>query len=156
MSRAADHRGFDSSIIGDGSKSVGSVLVDETTHRSVEGIFEWGEQRDLELKGKTEKVPAWIVAGVAAEVPMLAGAVDIATELPENVNSVLWIRRRKDTLAMGNITGAMVGGLFLGLVEVLSVGYLTSSYRDAVAFPLSRCRDARGARGVPRVPRRLV
>ena len=27
-------------------------------------------------------------------------------------------------------------GLFLGFVEVLSVGYLTSSYRDAVAFAL--------------------
>jgi len=37
---------------------------------------------------------------------------------------------------MGNITGAMVGGLFLGFVEVLTVGYLTSSYRDAVAFAL--------------------
>jgi len=37
---------------------------------------------------------------------------------------------------MGNITGAMVGGFFLGFVEVLSVGYLTSSYRDAVAFAL--------------------
>jgi cation:H+ antiporter len=34
--------------------------------------------------------------------------VPIATELPEKVNSVLWIRRCKDTLAFGNITGAMV------------------------------------------------
>ena len=34
--------------------------------------------------------------------------VPIATELPEKVNSVLWIRRRKDTLAFGNLTGAMV------------------------------------------------
>jgi cation:H+ antiporter len=32
----------------------------------------------------------------------------IATELPEKFNSVLWIRARKDTLALGNITGAMV------------------------------------------------
>ena len=32
----------------------------------------------------------------------------IATELPEKFNSVLWIRSRKDTLALGNITGAMV------------------------------------------------
>ncbi len=31
-----------------------------------------------------------------------------ATELPEKFNSVLWIRQRKDTLALGNITGAMV------------------------------------------------
>jgi cation:H+ antiporter len=32
----------------------------------------------------------------------------VATELPEKFNSVLWIRRRKDTLALGNMTGAMV------------------------------------------------
>ncbi|MHB1301743.1 MAG: sodium:calcium antiporter, partial [Burkholderiales bacterium] len=32
----------------------------------------------------------------------------IATELPEKVNSILWARRGKDTLAFGNITGAMV------------------------------------------------
>ena len=32
----------------------------------------------------------------------------IATELPEKFNSVLWVRQGKDTLAMGNITGAMV------------------------------------------------
>lgn len=32
----------------------------------------------------------------------------IATELPEKFNSLLWVRNRKDTLAMGNITGAMV------------------------------------------------
>ena len=32
----------------------------------------------------------------------------IATELPEKFNSVIWVRRRKDTLALGNLTGAMV------------------------------------------------
>ena len=32
----------------------------------------------------------------------------IATELPEKFNSILWVRQNKDTLAMGNITGAMV------------------------------------------------
>jgi cation:H+ antiporter len=32
----------------------------------------------------------------------------LATELPEKFNSVIWIRQRKDTLAMGNISGAMV------------------------------------------------
>ncbi len=34
--------------------------------------------------------------------------VPVATELPEKINSILWIRRHKDTLAFGNITGAMV------------------------------------------------
>lgn len=32
----------------------------------------------------------------------------VATELPEKFNSIVWIRNGKDTLAMGNITGAMV------------------------------------------------
>lgn len=32
----------------------------------------------------------------------------IATELPEKFNSIIWIRGKKDTLALGNITGAMV------------------------------------------------
>ncbi|MBC7997556.1 MAG: sodium:calcium antiporter [Leptolyngbya sp.] len=32
----------------------------------------------------------------------------IATELPEKINSVLWARQSKDTLALGNITGALV------------------------------------------------
>lgn len=34
--------------------------------------------------------------------------IPIATELPEKINSILWIRKGKDTLAFGNITGAMV------------------------------------------------
>ena len=32
----------------------------------------------------------------------------IATELPEKLNSVLWVSHGKDALALGNITGAMV------------------------------------------------
>jgi cation:H+ antiporter len=32
----------------------------------------------------------------------------IATELPETFNSIIWIAQRKDTLAVANITGAMV------------------------------------------------
>lgn len=35
---------------------------------------------------------------------------------------------------LGNVTGAMVGGLILGVLEVLGAGYLASSYRDAFAF----------------------
>ncbi len=34
--------------------------------------------------------------------------IPIATELPEKFNSILWVRRHKDTMAFGNITGAMV------------------------------------------------
>lgn len=43
-------------------------------------------------------IPALVLALIIAPV---------ATELPEKFNSVLWVRAGKDTLAMGNITGAM-------------------------------------------------
>jgi cation:H+ antiporter len=49
--------------------------------------------------------------GEKAGIPPLAFSLlvaPVATELPEKFNSVLWIRRGKDTLAMGNMTGAMV------------------------------------------------
>lgn len=32
----------------------------------------------------------------------------VATEMPEKFNSVIWLSQRKDTIALGNITGAMV------------------------------------------------
>lgn len=34
--------------------------------------------------------------------------VPVATELPEKFNSIIWMSRGKDTMAVGNITGAMV------------------------------------------------
>jgi cation:H+ antiporter len=44
-------------------------------------------------------LPAGLIALVLAP---------LATELPEKFNSVIWVRGNKDTLALGNITGAMV------------------------------------------------
>jgi len=44
-------------------------------------------------------IPAFVLSLIIAP---------IATELPEKFNSVIWISREKDTLALGNITGAMV------------------------------------------------
>jgi len=35
---------------------------------------------------------------------------------------------------MGSVTGAVIGAFVLGAVETLSVAYVSSSYRDAVAF----------------------
>jgi cation:H+ antiporter len=42
------------------------------------------------------------------EVLLTLVVAPIATELPEKFNSIIWVRQGKDTLAMGNITGAMV------------------------------------------------
>ncbi|MCX5738957.1 MAG: branched-chain amino acid ABC transporter permease [Proteobacteria bacterium] len=35
---------------------------------------------------------------------------------------------------IGSVPGAMVGGLLLGVIETLVTGYLSSTYRDAIAF----------------------
>jgi cation:H+ antiporter len=82
----------------------------------------------------------------------------LATELPEKFNSVIWIRRRKDTLAMGNMTGAMVfqasfpvtvgllftdwqlhgTALFAALVALAAGGvlWLTLRFRKRLSAPL--------------------
>ncbi|HET7480618.1 MAG TPA: hypothetical protein VFJ72_14015 [Rubrobacteraceae bacterium] len=44
-------------------------------------------------------LPAGLIALVLAP---------LATELPEKFNSIFWVRDGKDTLAMGNVTGAMI------------------------------------------------
>jgi cation:H+ antiporter len=54
----------------------------------------------------TEVVTVAEALGISALVLSLVLA-PLATELPEKLNSVLWMRRDKDTLAVGNITGAM-------------------------------------------------
>jgi cation:H+ antiporter len=53
----------------------------------------------VEHTAKVAGLPAGLVALVLAP---------LATELPEKINSVIWVRDGKDTLALGNITGAMV------------------------------------------------
>ncbi|SNR68389.1 branched-chain amino acid transport system permease protein [Humidesulfovibrio mexicanus] len=35
---------------------------------------------------------------------------------------------------IGNITGAMLGGLLIGMIEVLAAGYISSEYKDVFAF----------------------
>jgi cation:H+ antiporter len=49
----------------------------------------------------------------------------LATELPETLNSVIWIRQGKDTLALGNITGALV----LQSMPLVAFGMLSTDWR---------------------------
>lgn len=58
--------------------------------------------------------------------------VPVATELPEKINSILWIRQSRDTLAFGNITGAMV---FQGtLLPAIGIMLTPWEPRPEVAF----------------------
>jgi cation:H+ antiporter len=49
----------------------------------------------------------------------------LATELPEALNSVIWVRQGKDTLALGNVTGAMV----IQSMPLVAFGMLTTGWR---------------------------
>lgn len=59
----------------------------------------WIFVRSLSVVALASGVSALVLATIIAP---------IATELPEKLNSIIWLRRRKDTLAIGNISGAMV------------------------------------------------
>jgi cation:H+ antiporter len=69
--------------------------------------------------------------GVSALVLALIVA-PLATELPETSNSVIWVRKGKDALALGNVTGAMV---FQALLPV-SVGLAFTPW-NLTAAPLA-------------------
>ena len=62
----------------------------------------------------------------------------IATELPETMNSFFWVHQKKDTLAVGNITGAMVfQGTFPVSVGLVGTGWnLDAGAMLSVALPL--------------------
>jgi cation:H+ antiporter len=70
----------------------------------------------VEHLSKSVGIPAGIIALILAP---------LATELPEKFNSVIWLRDNKDTLAIGNITGAMV---FQSTIPV-SIGVLFTPWQ---------------------------
>lgn len=114
----------------------------------------------------------WGASAFVDRVDSIADAVDVpgvilamiiapvATELPEKCNSVLWVRNGKDTLALGNITGALVfqscfpvafgvaftkwhlgpGTIVSGIVAIVCASiYLFLIKRDALKFQHMIC-----------------
>jgi cation:H+ antiporter len=76
----------------------------------------------LKIVAVTYGVPAFVLALIITP---------IATELPEKFNSVIWISREKDTLAIGNITGALV--FQSSLIPALGI-FLTDWQLNSGAF----------------------
>ena len=117
----------------------GSVLVDETTHRSVEGIFDWSEQRDLELKGKSGTVPAWMVAGVAAEARSQRGLPGVETHLVGRARELATGREALDAV-QGGRGGVLVvsGDAGIGKSRLLHE-LRTAAERDGIRWLEGRC-----------------
>ena len=66
------------------------------------------------------------IAGILSISPLILALLvaPLATELPEMSNSFLWLYRKKDRLAVGNVTGAIV---FQGTIPV-SIGLLGTDW----------------------------
>jgi len=59
-----------------------------------------------------------------------------ADQVAEQLEEAAWVKAFVAAVlgGIGSIPGAMVGGLLLGVVETLVSAYLSSTYRDAIAF----------------------
>ena len=89
-------------------------------------------------------------AGIAPLVLALVLA-PLATEMPEKANSILWMRRNKDALALGNITGAMA---FQASVPVALGLVFTSWELDHLAVTAAVLGFLGGALALWAIPRR--
>jgi branched-chain amino acid transport system permease protein len=65
---------------------------------------------------------------VAMRIPRIDPLMGILVGLKAFVAAVLG--------GIGNIPGAMLGGLLIGITETMVVGYLSPTYKDAVAFAI--------------------
>ena len=118
-------------------RSPGEADLENEASSEIKPLYLWGWLRRVrpkvpEWSAASPNWPTFVQTGVAL-VLIVAGArlfvsgvntiaenlgvshlvfallvAPVATELPEKFNSVIWVRRGKDTLALGNMTGAMV------------------------------------------------
>ncbi len=79
-------------------------------------------------------VAAWVVASTLAGLGGILTALD--TNLNPEMGLINLIKAFAATLigGMGNMWGAMVGGLIIGLAENIGVLFISPGYKDAIAF----------------------
>ena len=85
---------------------------------------------------RVERMHMWAFA-LAGGVGAIAGTVLAPIALPSyDVGTALALKGFCAAIlgGIGNNTGALVGGLMVGLLESLGAGYISSGYKDAIAF----------------------
>jgi branched-chain amino acid transport system permease protein len=85
---------------------------------------------------RVERMNMWAFA-LAGGVGAIAGSVLAPIALPSfDVGTSLALKGFCAAIlgGIGNNTGALLGGLLVGLLESLGAGYISSGYKDAIAF----------------------
>jgi branched-subunit amino acid ABC-type transport system permease component len=90
--------------------------------------------RVVGINAKMAIVGAWVVASALAGIGGILLALD--TNLHPEMGLINLVKAFAATLigGMGNLWGALAGGLLIGLAENLGVLFISPGYKDAVAF----------------------
>lgn len=92
-----------------------------------------------QLMGISTRVVLFIAFGLSAALGAIAGAiVTPITFTSYDVGIMLGLKGFVAAVlgGLGNSVGAVAGGLILGIAEIMTAGYLSSAYKDAVPFVL--------------------
>src|ERR1700694_5306893 len=85
-----------------GSAAPGSVLVSESTRQSIQALFDWGEWRTLELKGKAEAVTACEAVAAPAGSSRLRVDMGVQARLVGRERELASARQVGDRLLAGS------------------------------------------------------
>jgi ABC-type oligopeptide transport system substrate-binding subunit/class 3 adenylate cyclase len=117
-----------------GAADPGTVLVGDTTRRLAEQLFDWGETRSLELKGKARTSEASVAAGARAEGAKARGL--------EGVQARLVGRDREVAVARDAVEAVLAGAggiLFLTGEPGIGKSRLLAEVHDlALGLPTER------------------
>lgn len=94
-----------------GAAEPGSILVDSTTHRLAEALFEWGEPTELDLKGKAERVVAHRPLQARPDGAKQRGVTGVETPLVGRDQELARVREAIEGVQSGR------GGLLLVMGE---------------------------------------
>lgn len=89
------------------------------------------------LVGINVKFVLALAFGLSAAMGALAGVVATPITLTRyDIGTLFALKGFAAAMlgGMGNPAGAVVGGLLIGLIETFAAGYISSTYKDAVAF----------------------
>jgi len=94
-------------------------------------------RRAARLVGINVTVILALAFGVSAAIGAIAGVVVTPITLTRyDVGTLFALKGFAAAMVggMGNPLGAVVGGVLIGLLEAFGAGYISSTYKDAVAF----------------------